>query len=160
MSYSFSLILPSSLTNHWKRTSSLEVCKIIFQKWASRTNMFFPWLGKCLWLTRMIKEGNGYKIWHHRHICPCFLSLSPFKLLALSQNMHLSLSAQTLGLAFACLWYFPALACSGNLIHPSGKVQILTLLWNLPHFFPKHDAPLFSIALWTYLYHQIDHTYF
>ena len=102
MSYSFSLIFPSSLTNHWKRTSCLEVCKIIFQKWASRTNMFFPRLGKCLWLTCMIKEGDAYKIWHHHHLCPCFLALSPFELLALSQDMHLFLRAETLGLA-SCL---------------------------------------------------------
>ena len=105
-SYSFCLIFPSSLTVHWRKTSSLEFCKIIFQKQTSRRNTFFPWLGKFLWLTHMIKEGNAFKIWHRSPLAPLHPIIEPYQIIGpFPEHTSPFMPPDSRTWHHVCLWY-------------------------------------------------------
>lgn len=100
-SYSFCLIVPSSLTVHWKKTSCLEFCKIIFHKQTSRTNTFFPY-----WLTHMIKEGSAFKIWHQSPLAPLQPIIEPYQIIGLfPEHSSPFMPPDSRTWHHVCLWY-------------------------------------------------------
>lgn len=99
---------------------------------------------------------------------PCNLSLNPIKLLAFSQSTHLLSCPQTLELdIMSACDTFPDLVRLGNLTYPSGAIQMSTLLWNFPHFFPQawcssilyNTWDIFSSPNWCYIFKKTSLSY-